>query len=65
MLREFIAHTASTAWAVASMLFFFAIWAGIAWWVFRSRPEQFEARARLVFEGDDSRPSGNGAGPEA
>lgn len=62
MLQELAAHTSTTAWSVASMLFFFGIWAGIAYWVLRSRPEEFDARARLVFESDESSPSGSGPG---
>ena len=67
MLQELAAHTSATVWSVASMLFFFGIWAGIATWVLRSRPEEFDSRARLVFESDESSPSGHGpaAGPQA
>jgi cbb3-type cytochrome oxidase subunit 3 len=52
MLQELAAETAATGWAIASMVFFGAIWLGIAVWVFRTSPEQFESRARLALEGD-------------
>ena len=52
MLQELAAATGASGWAIASMIFFAAVWAAIAWWVFRTRPEEFEARARLALEGD-------------
>jgi hypothetical protein len=53
MLQELAANTGATAWAIASMFFFLAVWLAIVVWVFRARAEDFEARARLALEGDD------------
>ena len=52
MLQELAAQTGATGWAIASMIFFGVAWLAIAVWVFRARPEQFEARAHLALEGD-------------
>lgn len=52
MLQELAAQTGASTWAIASMLFFGAIWIGIAVWVYRTRPEEFEGRARLALEGE-------------
>ena len=52
MLQELAAQTGAGVWAIASMCFFVAAWIGIAVWVFRTRPEDLEARARLALEGD-------------
>lgn len=60
MLQELAARTGASAWAVASMLFFIAVWAVIAVGVFRARPEEMDARARLALEADDTR-AGDGA----
>ena len=58
MLQELAARTAASPWAIGSMLFFIAVWMGIAVWVYRTPPEAFEGRARLALEGDED----NGAG---
>ena len=52
MLQELAARTGASAWAIASMIFFVVAWAAIAWRVFRARPGDMEARARLALEGD-------------
>ena len=52
MLQELAAQTGASGWVIASMIFFVVAWAAIAWRVFRTRPEEFEARARLALEGD-------------
>jgi hypothetical protein len=52
MLQELAAQTGAGGWAVASLIFFVAAWAVIAWRVFRARPEDLDARARLALEGD-------------
>ena len=52
MLQELAAETGANIWAIASMIFFFVAWLGIAAWVYRTRPETFDARARLPLEGD-------------
>lgn len=52
MLQELAAQTDASAWTIASMIFFLVVWVAIAWRVFRTRPEDLEARARLALEGD-------------
>jgi hypothetical protein len=52
MLQELAAQTGAADWAIASMLFFVVVWLVIAARVFRTRPEDMEARARLALEGD-------------
>jgi hypothetical protein len=64
MLQELAARTGATFWAIASMIFFGAAWLAVAVWVYRTRPEQLEARARLALEGDEDwheNPSGTQA----
>jgi hypothetical protein len=50
MLQELAIRTGAAAWAVASMLFFVAVWGGIAVWTLRARAEEMEARAHLALE---------------
>jgi hypothetical protein len=52
MLQELAARTGATAWAVASMFFFIAVWVFIAVRTFRARAEDLDAHARLPLEGD-------------
>ena len=52
MLQELASETGASVWAITSMIFFGAAWLGIAWWVVRTRPEEFDARAHLALEGD-------------
>jgi hypothetical protein len=52
MLQELAAQTGAGVWVIASMIFFVVAWLGIAVWVFRTRPEDLQARARLALEGD-------------
>ena len=52
MLQELAAQTGAAAWAIASMLFFIGFWLLIAVRVFRARPDELDARARLALEGD-------------
>ena len=52
MLQELVSRTRASAWAVASMLFFFAVWLVVAVRTFRARPEELDAQARLPLEGD-------------
>ena len=54
MLQELAARTGATVWVVASMLFFIAAWVWIAVGVYRARPEEMEAHARLALDGDDA-----------
>jgi hypothetical protein len=54
MLQELAARSGATAWAIASMLFFLAVYLVIAVRVFRTRPEDLDARARLALEGDET-----------
>ena len=57
MLQELAARTGAAPWAIASMLFFLGVWLAIAWRVWRTRPEELEARARLALEDDAQRPA--------
>lgn len=50
MLQELAARTGASAWAIASMLFFIAVWAFVTVRVFCARGEEMDARARLPFE---------------
>jgi hypothetical protein len=52
VLQELAADTGAGVWAIASMIFFGVAWLAVAVWVLRTRPEQFESRARLALEGD-------------
>jgi cbb3-type cytochrome oxidase subunit 3 len=52
VLQELAAQTGAAGWAIASTLFFLVVWLAIAWRVFRTRPADMEARARLALEGD-------------
>ncbi len=52
MLQELVARTGATAWAIASMLFFLAVWTVVTVRVFRTRDEVLDAQARLPLEGD-------------
>ncbi|MCZ7651666.1 MAG: hypothetical protein M5U13_11110 [Thermoanaerobaculia bacterium] len=52
MLRELVAATGAGAWAAGSLLFFLAVWVGIAVWTLRARAEEMEARARLALDGE-------------
>jgi len=61
MLQELAAETSGNVWAIGSMAFFLLVWLGIAVWVYRTRPEEFDRRARLALEGDED---GQGASPE-
>jgi cbb3-type cytochrome oxidase subunit 3 len=62
MLQELAARTGATAWVVASMLFFIAVWAWIAVGVFRARSEDMDACARLAIEEDDAAAAGAPSG---
>jgi hypothetical protein len=52
MLQDLAARTGAAPWVVASMLFFIAVWVGIAVRVYRARSEDMDARARLALEDD-------------
>jgi hypothetical protein len=52
MLQELAARTGATVWAIVSMLCFLVAWLAIAVWVYRTRPEDLEARAHLALEGE-------------
>ena len=59
MLQELAAQTGASGWVIGSLLFVVAAWTVIAWRVFRARPEDLDARARLALEGDaDDRQGG-------
>lgn len=67
MLQELAADSGATVWPIVSMLFFLAIWLGIAAWVCRIRPEELEARSRLALADDEDHQSEipSGAGTQA
>jgi hypothetical protein len=52
MLQELAARTAAGHWAVASMLFFLAVWMVIAIRTVRARAEDMDAQAHLALEGE-------------
>lgn len=52
MLQELVARTGASIWAIASMLFFIAVWVFVAVRVFRTRDEELDAQARLPLEGE-------------
>ena len=52
MLQELAAGSGAAVWAIASLIFFLVVWLVIAARVFRARPEDLDARARLALEGD-------------
>lgn len=54
MLQELAAGSdAASAWAVASMLFFVVVYAVVTVQTFSARPDDLDAKARLVLEGDE------------
>ncbi|MCC6988324.1 MAG: hypothetical protein IT181_04965 [Acidobacteria bacterium] len=50
MLQELGASTNAATWAVASMLFFVAVYLVVAVQVFRARPDDLDARARMALD---------------
>lgn len=52
MLQELGASTGAAVWATASLLFFIAVYLVVAVRAFRARPEDLDARARLVLDDD-------------
>jgi hypothetical protein len=50
MLQELGASTNAATWAVASMLFFVAVYLVVAVQVFRARPDELDARARMALD---------------
>ena len=52
MLQELATGTGKGAWAVASMLFFIAVWVTVAAKVWRTRPEELEEIANLPLSDD-------------
>lgn len=50
MLQELTAATGATGWAVASMLFFLAVYVVVAARAFFAAPTELDARARLVLD---------------
>lgn len=53
MLQELVSQTGAGAWAIASMLFFAAVYLVITLRVLRTRREELDGRARLVFDRDE------------
>ena len=52
MLQELTTLTAAGHLATASMLFFLVFWVVVSVKVYRATPEELDAQARLVLEGD-------------
>jgi hypothetical protein len=50
MLQELAGQTGASGWAIASMLFFLAVWLVMAVRVLRARPEAMSERARMPFD---------------
>jgi hypothetical protein len=50
MLQELGASTNASTWAVASMLFFVAVYLVVTVRVFRARPDELDARARMALD---------------
>jgi hypothetical protein len=66
MLQELASSTGAGVWAVASMLFFLAIYIVVAVRVFRAPRKELDARARIPLDDESSEgPSGSGRGPTA
>lgn len=63
MLQELVRETGAAGWAVASMLLFLALWLVLALRVFRARPEEMAALARLPLSRDGEDDPAAGAGP--
>jgi hypothetical protein len=59
MLQELAAQTGASAWTIASMVFFIGAWVWIAIRVYRARPEDMSAHARMALDGDE--PAATGA----
>jgi hypothetical protein len=57
VLQELATETGKSAWAVASMLFFIAVWVVVATKVWRTPPEELAEFARMPLSDD----AGNGA----
>lgn len=53
MLEELAAASGTARWAIASLVFFIAVYAFIAVRTFRARREDMRARASLPFEPDE------------
>ena len=58
MLQELVARTGASSWAIGSMLFFLAVWVAVVVWLFRQRPEELDAQARLPLEDGAERERG-------
>ena len=53
MLEELAKETGASVWAIASMLFFLGAWSVMAVRVWRARPEELAACARMPLANDD------------
>jgi hypothetical protein len=67
MLEELARETGAKVWAIASMLFFLGAWTVMAVRVWRARPEELAARARmpLADDGENATELPLGASPRA
>jgi cbb3-type cytochrome oxidase subunit 3 len=52
MLEELVRATGASIWAIASMLFFLGAWSVMALKVWKSRPEELAACARMPLSDD-------------
>jgi hypothetical protein len=59
MLQELATNSGASSLAVASMLFFIAVYAVVAFRTFRARTGDLDARARLPLEDDRGAPAGS------
>ena len=57
MLQELAEQTGAQSWAIASMLFFLAIWLFIAVRVYRAGTQEMDACARIALDDDDWQPT--------
>jgi uncharacterized membrane protein len=53
MLQEMTAESGAAAWAIGSLLFFIAVYAFVSVRIFRARPEDLAARARMALDEDE------------
>jgi uncharacterized membrane protein len=53
MLQELTAGTDAAGWAVGSLLFFIAVYILIVVRLYRARPEDLAAHARMALDDDD------------
>ena len=65
MLQELASSTGAGIWAVASMLFFLAVYVVVAVKVFRTPRRELDARARMALDDDEDGGGGESDGRSA